>query len=136
MTTHITFAEEFRYDDAPVGITIPVAIHHGERSLRFHAKVDTGAQVCLFRNEHAIALGLQLEEGLPITLSGLGGSIEAFGHEIVLQTGDIAFHSIVYFAKYTGLAYNLLGRQGWLRNLRLAVIDYDSLLYVSAYDSN
>ena len=79
---------------------------------------------------------LSLEQGLPITLSGLGGSIEAFGHEIVLQTGDIAFHSVVYFAKDPGLAQNLLGRQGWLRNLRLAVNDYDSLLYVSAYESS
>ena len=39
-----------------------------------------------------------------------------------------------YFAKYPGLPRNILGRQGWLRNLRMAVIDYDSLLYLSAYD--
>lgn len=96
MATQLTFAEEFRYDDDPVGITVPVTIHHGEKSLRFHAKVDTGAEVCLFRHEHAVALGLLIEQGLPIVLSGLGGSVEAFGHEIVLQTDDIAFESIVY----------------------------------------
>jgi hypothetical protein len=134
--TPLTFAEEFRYDDNPIGITIPVTLHYGEKSLRFHAKVDTGAEVCLFRHEHAIALGLPLEQGLPIVLLGLGGSIEAFGHEIILQTGGIAFQSIVYFAKHPGLSRNLLGRQGWLRNLKLAVIDYDSLLYLSAYDSS
>jgi hypothetical protein len=39
------------------------------------------------------------------------------------------------FAKYPGLQRNVLGREGWLRNLRIAVIDYDSLLYLSAYDS-
>ncbi len=136
MTTQLTFAEEFLYDDSPVGITIPVIVHYGEKSLRFHAKVDTGAEVCLFRHEHAIALGLPLEEGLPIVLAGLGGSIEAFGHEITLQTGELAFQSIVYFAKHPGLSHNLLGRQGWLRNLKLAVIDYDSLLYLNAYESS
>jgi hypothetical protein len=30
---------------------------------------------------------------------------------------------------------DILGRQGWLRNLRLAVIDYDNLLYLNAYDA-
>lgn len=136
MTTQLTFAEAFRYDDTPIGITIPVTLHTGEKSLRFHAKVDTGAEVCLFRHEHAIALGLPLEQGLPIVLAGLGGSIEAFGHEMILQTGDLAFQSIVYFAKHPGLSRNLLGRQGWLRNLKLAVIDYDRLLYLSAYESS
>jgi hypothetical protein len=39
------------------------------------------------------------------------------------------------FAKYPNLPRNLLGRQGWLRNLKLGVIDYDNLLYLSAYGS-
>lgn len=68
-------------------------------------------------------------------LSSLGGPLEAFGHEVTLQTGTLVFHSLVYFAKYPGLPRNILGRQGWLRNLRLAIIDYDNLLYLSAYDA-
>ncbi|HEX9002896.1 MAG TPA: hypothetical protein VGB07_23510 [Blastocatellia bacterium] len=68
-------------------------------------------------------------------MGGLTGSLDAFGHEVTLQTGDIAFQSLVYFAKHPGLQRNLLGRQGWLRNLRLGVIDYDNRLYLSAYDS-
>ena len=60
--------------------------------------------------------------------------MEDFGHELTLQTGDLVFQSMVYFAKYPGLPRNVLGRRGWLRNLRLAVIDYDNLLYLSAYD--
>ncbi|MBI1765786.1 MAG: hypothetical protein HYR56_30650 [Acidobacteria bacterium] len=68
-------------------------------------------------------------------LSGLTGMLEAFGHEVTLQTGELVFQSIVYFAKYPGVQRNLLGRRGWLRNLRLAIIDYDQVLYLSAYDS-
>jgi hypothetical protein len=52
MTTQLTFPEEFHYDDAPVGITIPVILHYGEKGLRSEAKVDTGAEVCLFLHEH------------------------------------------------------------------------------------
>ncbi|MEP7343168.1 MAG: hypothetical protein ABI977_35915 [Acidobacteriota bacterium] len=45
------------------------------------------------------------------------------------------FKVSVYFAKYPGLERNLLGRSGWLRNLRLGLIDYDNLLYLSEYNS-
>jgi len=31
------------------------------------------------------------------------------------------------------LAGNLLGREGWLQKVRLAVVDYDSTLYISPY---
>jgi hypothetical protein len=61
--------------------------------------------------------------------------VDAFGHDVVLQAGRLSFESRVYFAKHSGLPRNVLGREGWLRNLRMAVIDYDSLLYLSAYDS-
>jgi hypothetical protein len=75
-----------------------------------------------------------IEQGLPIRLGTLTGSLEAFGHEARVQTGKLAFDSIVYFAKHPGLPRNILGRRGWLRNLRLAVVDYDNRLYLNAYD--
>ncbi|MFN0108030.1 MAG: hypothetical protein ACKVZH_04185 [Blastocatellia bacterium] len=65
----------------------------------------------------------------------MAGSLDAFGHEVTLQTGEIAFQSVVYFAKYPNVPRNLLGRQGWLRNLKLGLIDYDNLLYLSGYGS-
>jgi hypothetical protein len=135
MPIQLTFAEDLRYPDDPSGITIPVLLTHGEKSLRVAAKVDTGAQVCLFAHEVGLRLGLAVEQGTPIVLSSIGGSVDAFGHDVILQAGELAFESRVYFAKYAGLPRNVLGRQGWLRNLRMAVIDYDSVLYLSAYDS-
>jgi hypothetical protein len=135
MPTQLNFDEEVRYPDDPSGITIPVLLTRGEKSLRVAAKVHTGAQVCLFAHEVGLRLGLAVEHGAPIALTSIGGSVDAFGHDVILQTGDLEFESRVYFAKYPGLPRNVLGRQGWLRNLRMAVVDYDSLLYLSAYDS-
>ena len=135
MTTQLTFTEEFRYKDDPSGIGIPLMLTYGSKSLRLPAKVDTGSEVCLFSHEIGLDLGIPIEQGIPIRLSSLGGPLDAFGHEVILQTGELAFTSVVYFAKYPGLARNILGRQGWLRSLRLAVIDYDNLLYLSAYDA-
>lgn len=131
----LSFAEEYHYKDDDEGIPIEVKLSYAGNSIETTAKVDPGAAVCLFGNEIGIALGIQIEQGMPIKLDGLAGSLDAFGHEVTLQTGDLVFQSVVYFAKYPGLPRNLLGRQGWLRNLRLAVIDYDNLLYFSEYGS-
>jgi hypothetical protein len=136
MTTQLSFTDEFRYADDLSGISLPVMLSYGEKSRRVWAKVDTGSEVCLFSHEDGLKLGVPIEQGLPITLSSLGGDVEAFGHEVIIQTGALVFQSVAYFAKYSGLPRNILGRRGWLRKLKLAVIDYDNLLYLSAYDSS
>ena len=130
----LSFAQEHDYSDDDDGISIEVRLGYGLEEIQVLAKVDPGAAVCLFSNELGRKLGIPIEDGLPIKLSGLAGSMEAFGHEVTLQTGELAFQSLVYFAKYPNLPRNILGRRGWLRNLRLALIDYDNLLYLSAYD--
>ncbi len=115
-------------------ITLPVTLSYGGQHLTANAKVDPGAAVCLFKREHAEELGLNVEQGIPIVLGNLSGTLDAFGHEVTLQTGELAFHGVIYFAKDYGLPRNFLGRRGWLRNLKLALIDYDHLLYLSPYD--
>ncbi|MGE0129607.1 MAG: hypothetical protein AB7U82_16130 [Blastocatellales bacterium] len=131
----LNFAEEFRYEDDDAGIPILVKLTYGGIRIEVTAKVDTGSAVCLFSHEDGLDLGVPIEQGIPIKLGGLTGSLDTFGHEVTLQTGEIAFQSIVYFAQHPNLPRNLLGRQGWLRNLKLGVIDYDNLLYLSAYGS-
>ena len=131
----LTFEQEHRYPDDEEGISISVKLTYGDKTLRVDAKVDPGAAVCLFSHEVGLKLGVPIEQGIPIKLGGLTSSLDAFGHEVMLQTGNIAFQSFVYFAKYPDLPRNLLGRQGWLRNLKLGLIDYDNLLYLSAYGS-
>ena len=132
---HLTFAEEIPYEDDDTGIPLRVKLTYAGTELEVTAKVDPGAAVCLFSHEDGLDLGIPIEQGLPIRLSGLAGSLDAFGHEVTLQTGELIFQSTVYFAKHPGLPRNLLGRRGWLRNLRLAIIDYDNLLYLSDYHS-
>lgn len=134
MPFQLTFDSRYSYSDLDIGIEISAALSHQGRIVHTVAKVDPGAEVCLFSNDIGVRLGLRVEEGIPITLSSLGGPVEAFGHEVLLQTYDFAFPSFVYFAKYPGQRRNLLGRQGWLRQLRIAIVDYDNLIYLSRYD--
>jgi hypothetical protein len=133
--TQLTFDEEYRYEDDEEGIPISVTLTYGDQIVLTEAKVDPGSAICLFTHEVGVALDVPIEQGDPIILRSLTGSLDAFGHEVTLQTGQLVFQSTVYFAKYPGLPRNLLGRRGWLRNLRLGLIDYDNLLYLSAYES-
>jgi hypothetical protein len=78
-------------------------------------------------------LGLDIERGIHQPMGSLTGTLDTFGHEVTIQTFDLAFQSIIYFAKYPGLPRNLLGRIGWLRHLRLAIIDYESKIFLSQH---
>src|SRR5215510_6781559 len=117
MSTQLTFAEAFLYPDDPSGITMPVVLIYGGKAIRISPKVDTGAAVCLFSHEDGLKLGLPVTQGMPIVLSSLGGPLEAFGQEFTLQTGTLAFQSLVHFAKYPVVPRDVLVCLGWLRNL-------------------
>jgi len=122
------------YNSIEEGITIPAILLFGENIAYFQAKIDTGAQVCLFQREIGEQLDIDIENGPRIKLSSLGGAIPAFGHSVTLHTLGLEFDSVVYFAADYGLQRNLLGRDGWLQKVKLAIVDYDSTIYLSAYD--
>lgn len=133
MSWPITYTERYHYQSTLNGIEIPTTLKYGERAASMMAKVDTGARYCLFKREVGEQLGLKVDAGAPIVLESLGGPVEAFGHEVILQTLNLNFYSFVYFAKYPHLRRNILGSVGWLRNIRLGVVDYDEMVYLAPY---
>ena len=135
MTTHsLSFIQRFRYDDSLDGINLEAILHFGQESATCSAKVDTGAHVCLFEREIGEGLGIEVENGQRVRLRTLTGTLTAFGHEVTLQTIGLTLHTVVYFPLHYNLQRNLLGRQGWLRLIRLGLVDYDRELFLSHYD--
>lgn len=132
---YLAFDYAYRYPDDRDGILIPVSLRSGQAFHKTSAAIDPGAGVCLFSREVGDTLGLDIEQGLYTRLGTLTGGLDAFGHEVELQTFDLAFVSTVYFARDYHLPRNLLGRTGWLNKLRFGLIDYDQLIYLSRYDS-
>ncbi|MBO0722595.1 MAG: hypothetical protein J2P41_17360 [Blastocatellia bacterium] len=133
MATIIEFDVVFNYADLGEGIEIPLVIIANGRSMMTVGFVDTGCGACLFSNEIGMNLGIDIESGeLAIFKSGAGVSVQAYGHLVVIEFLGIAFESIVYFAKYTGLQRNLLGRDGFLRKLRFGLIEYDATALFAA----
>jgi len=131
MPHNLSFDTIVRYEDSEEGIAIPVSVSFGDPVANTFAKVDCGAQVCLFSRETAEGLGIDVETGLYKRLGSLTGIIESFGHEVTLNTFDISVHGIVYFARHRGLPRNILGRVGWLRLFRFGLEDYYNTLYLS-----
>ena len=131
----VNFQLLYRYTRTKDGITIPVSLGWGGLVERTQAKIDTGAENCLFRREIGEALGIEIKSGLFKTFGTLTGTIPGYGHEVQLQSFDLSFQSFVYFAEDYDLPRNLLGSIGWLRNLRFGLVDYEELLYLSPYAS-
>ena len=135
MAYQLTFSSRETYDTRLEGITIEARLILEERSVICQAKIDTGGQVCLFMREIAETLGIDIETGHPHSLNTLAGSLTAYGHTVKLQTLGLEFDSLVYFATDYGLPRNLLGREGWLQKVSLAIIDYDATIYISPYQN-
>lgn len=134
MAYQLDFKLRQEYDSRLDGITIEAGLSLGERKAVVQAKIDPGGQFCLFQREIADRLAIDVESGYFIRIGTLTGSLPAYGHTVMLSTLGIEFESFVYFAADYGLPRNLLGREGWLQKMRLAIVDYDATLYLSPYD--
>jgi hypothetical protein len=134
MSYELTYSAVISYPDKDGGIMLYVVLRSAGSRATAEAVVDSGGAVCLFSREIGVALGLQIETGIPKRLASLGGPIDCFGHEVTLETVGLTVQSIVYFAKHPNLPRNILGRQGWLRNLKLGLVDYENRLYLGKYE--
>jgi len=134
MSFQLDFALRHKYRSLDTGITVNATLIHGEQEFKTSAKIDTGAKFCVFEREIGEYFGIDIESGLSRQMVTLTGSFATFGHEVTLQTLGLTLHSFVYFYEDREMQRNILGRQGWLQLVRLAIIDYDEELYLSLYN--
>jgi len=59
MEQHLTFERLIQYDPSQAGITLEISLNLSAASVKFPAKVDTGASYCIFERRHGEALGLR-----------------------------------------------------------------------------
>ncbi|MGH9766714.1 MAG: hypothetical protein ACREAB_04700 [Blastocatellia bacterium] len=134
MPFQLEFSHRHKYEFLETGIPLEVILKYGGKEIQSAAKVDPGAQCCLFSREIGELLGIDVASGIRREFATLTGALIAFGHEVTLGTLGELFDTTVYFAEEYELPRNLLGRQGWLQLVRLAIIDYDEELYLSLYN--
>jgi hypothetical protein len=131
----IQFQARHDYSKTRGGITVPIELGYGLEWIRLDAKIDTGAEFCLFERGYGEALGINIEVGDEKRLSTLSGAIVAFGHEVSLRVLGLEFPLVAFFPQDASIHRSLLGRQGWLRQVRLGLVDYDQMIYLSRYDN-
>ena len=132
MTHPLTF--DSLYDYGTDAIIIPVILRLGNAAARTDAYLDTGATFCVFKRSLAEPLGLEVETGEPLRLSTVTGSFDAYGHMLTLETLGYSFDVTVYFAAHETFTRNVLGRRGWLDQVRLGLVEYESKLYLGRYN--
>ena len=134
MPLSIDFVASCRYASQE-GIEVPVELGDGRQKVELPAKLDTGAAHCIFERRYAEELGLDVESGRAQRFRTMAGTFLAFEHELTIHTLGIEFSAAVFFAQDPAFNRNFLGRSGWLDRLRVGIVDYDRLLFLSPYDS-
>ncbi|MGH9428036.1 MAG: hypothetical protein ACRD2L_17270 [Terriglobia bacterium] len=132
MTFSLSFDVEHDYSAADA-VRILVPLRHGQDRVSFDADVDTGSTFCIFNRGHAETLGLSVESGNLTRFKTVMGSFDAYGHALTLETLGYSFDVTVYFAAHESFTRNVLGRSGWLDQVRLGIVEYESKLYLSRY---
>ena len=135
MPVSLAFDAVHHYADALDGIEVPITLCIGTQSVELLAKLDTGAAHCIFERKYAEMLGVDVDSGRLQRFRTVAGSFAAYRHEVTIQTLGIEFSAVVFFAQDSAFNRNFLGRSGWLDRLRIAIVDYDRLLFVSPYQS-
>lgn len=131
---HLSFRSCVPYEEHEPGIPLRIVLHADGEDFECLACIDTGATACLFQREVGETLGLDIEAGLPTRFSTLTGPLPAFGHEVTMQVVGLTYQTTVYFAEHYGLPRNLLGKFGWLQQIRSGLVDYDEMIYLSDYN--
>ena len=133
----VSFRNRIQYPATGSGIEVSIGIKvDDKRAVRLTAKVDTGADFCIFKREYAEALGIDVETGELKRFETATAPFDAYGHTVTLSCLDWNFDTIVYFAAQAEFPRNVLGRFGWLQQFRIGIIDYDSTLLLSRYDDD
>jgi hypothetical protein len=134
VTHDFNFRLKHSYDTAKTGISVPVELSDGSNVVQIEAKLDTGASFCIFERTYAEMLRLSLESGTPVLVSTANSTFQAFGHWLKMDVLGLQFDAMVYFASDERIRRNVLGRRGFIDQLRLCLIEHDGELYVSRYD--
>lgn len=134
VTHTFNFRIKHSHDTTKTGITVPVELSSGPKVVQINPKLDTGASLCIFERAYGEMLGLDVEGVTRALVSTANSTFEAFGHWLTVTALGLQFDVMVYFAADENIKRSVLGRLGFIDQLRLCLVEHDGELYVSKYD--
>lgn len=127
----LSFDFHHEYSKADVAIWLDVSIGTVAPSVQFRAKIDTGADFCIFQRQYGELIGLDIESGLPKRFETATGSFDTYGHAILIEACSVRLETTAYFAKDLTFSKNVLGLIGWIDRLRLGLEHHSCALYLN-----
>lgn len=134
MAESVNYAASFLYQAGENGITVPVEIKLSGRAAFFDAKIDTGSTNCIFARNYGEEIGIEIESGLEKRIRTATGGFLTYEHAVTLSVLGYGFDVLVCFAAEAEFKTNVLGRYGFLMQVKLGIIEYESKLLISSYD--
>lgn len=109
----------FPYHQTPEGQffpVVPLRLKFGKKVIDSSALIDSGATISIFRTELAEGLGIEIEKGEEVYLTGVGGRIKGYLHKLKIETAGKKFFCPIIFSHEYMVSFNLLGRESFFKN--------------------
>lgn len=131
----LTFSEKIEYSGDEQGIELDVIVSIDKTNpVSATVKLDTGSTFCIFQRSYAESLGLEVEKGIKKSIRTAKGNFTAYGHEVLLEFSNLNWTTTVYFAQDESFPVSVLGRIGFLDQLKIGLVEYEQLLYINSYN--
>ena len=95
---------------------------------RIFALIDSGATICIFKEDVAEQLGITIENGEEIYLGGVGGRIKGYIHKLEVDIAGKKFLCPVVFSHEYLVSFNLLGREAVFNQFKIIFEEKKKLL--------
>ena len=113
---------------------IQVTLHARSKEITVQALVDSGASFSVFRPEIAEYLGIQIERGKQVYLTGIGGRILGYMHKVSATAGEKTFRCKIVFSKEFTVSFNLLGRDNFFMPFVVSFFEREKKTVLAAYE--
>jgi len=104
---------------------IPIKVKHRGRSISYSVLVDSGADSCIFDEQVASALGIEVEKGTPALVGGIAGQTATyFIHPVTIEVGGWPYEIQAGFLPLVagGFNYGVVGQRGFFERF---VVKFD-----------
>lgn len=103
-------------------IKVTLRVHDTE--LTVSALIDSGASFSIFHPEVAEDIGIKIEKGKIIYLTGIGGRILGYLHELKVSVdGQNFFVCKMIFSREFTVSFNLLGRDNFFKPFVISFLE-------------
>src|SRR3989344_3061272 len=117
-----------RYDSKVLRPVIPITVKNDNKNIKYEVLVDSGADICIFDSEIGEAIGVNVKNGVPKEVFGVGGKASIyFLHKIEIEVGGWTCKIDAGFMPNVAgriMPYGIVGQNGFFSNF---VVKFDLL---------